>query len=628
MKKLISSTILTLFFIASCSNQRHIINGDNNFNSRYYEEAAGDYKSALLKSNNKDEKTYLYKKIAESYSAVFNYLKAATYYERYLISSSTVDSEILFNYSQCLISLGKTQEAKKVMEEYGNCTDNPLTQNHKCGLYKWVENSDKDGPFITTKTNIDIGERFSGMYFTDSTLYYSIPYTIKIKDITSGYMIVKSTVKAYSPNTIGKPEEVKITGSNNYNNNSVSFDKNNNIYFSTNSDIEYSEKTPFTKSLGGTYYGIEMQTIKTAQNIDGDYSEITTLPFCNEKYSYTHSYFYKEQNTMYFVSNMPGGYGGFDIYSSKLSDKGEWSEPKNLGSNINTIQNEMFPFVNNKQLYFSSFGHYGFGGADIFVSNLTNNEYSLSENMGRTINSNVNDLGIFFTDNKNTKGYVATSALDTNGDDNILYFEKSKPDTINVYTIMLKSENDSIPVSLFKKDGNKFRLTESKIAKKEGVNFTLDKGITYKIVSEINYKDSLSKLEFKIDPKNRSTDYTIYPNTIAANTSDSTEYYIYRYSIDNEDYFDFENYVRNKQPEIGTYIVSGAFEYFKNAVNNIIISRKNNNMNYSIIRYVEDRKMYFNMILIKDINESEKELRAIKTDIRYNDAWIKHIKNN
>ncbi len=72
---------------------------------------------------------------------------------------------------------------------------------------------------------------------------------------------------------------------------------------------------------------------------------------------------------MYFTSDMPGGYGGADIYRTTKNEKGEWTKPENLGNKINTEGDEMFPFYeeNNGVLFFASNGRFGLGGLEIFI---------------------------------------------------------------------------------------------------------------------------------------------------------------------------------------------------------------------------------------------------------------------
>ena len=143
------------------------------------------------------------------------------------------------------------------------------------------------------------------------------------------------------------------------------------------------------------------------------------LPFNSDEFSVGHPCVNEQGNLMIFVSNMPGGYGGTDLYKVEMNGD-EWGEPQNLGEKINTEGNEMFPFISYQgYLYFSSDGHAGLGGLDIFVSE--NNPFGFKEpnNIGFPINSPQDDFSIFY-DQGAEAGYFSTNRT---GTDNIYRFD-------------------------------------------------------------------------------------------------------------------------------------------------------------------------------------------------------------
>lgn len=122
---------------------------------------------------------------------------------------------------------------------------------------------------------------------------------------------------------------------------------------------------------------------------------------------------------LYFVSDMPGGYGGKDIWRVSLDDL---AEIENLGPQINTAGDELFPYVRaNGDLYFSSDGHPGMGGQDIFLAYQDEMLNWHVKNMGAPINSAADDFGIVFTDDNN--GYLSSNRNDARGYDHIYSFE-------------------------------------------------------------------------------------------------------------------------------------------------------------------------------------------------------------
>jgi len=129
----------------------------------------------------------------------------------------------------------------------------------------------------------------------------------------------------------------------------------------------------------------------------------------------------RDGNTLYFVSNRKGGFGGKDIYYCIRDSAGSWGVPVNLGAIINTINDEQNPFVcyDNKTLYFSSNGHFGNGGFDIFVSRLNEQgEWEMPENFGKPINTPGDETN-FITDARGIKGYFSTKSLHGNGGSDI-----------------------------------------------------------------------------------------------------------------------------------------------------------------------------------------------------------------
>ena len=122
-------------------------------------------------------------------------------------------------------------------------------------------------------------------------------------------------------------------------------------------------------------------------------------------------------NAMYFSSNQPGGYGGFDIYVSYFKD-GEWTKPENLGNRINSKGDEITPFFDGEKLYFSSDYHHGLGGYDVFVAEVVSGEWRFPENMGKGINSTEHDY-FYAIDLTTGHRYVSSNRIGGNGLDDI-----------------------------------------------------------------------------------------------------------------------------------------------------------------------------------------------------------------
>ncbi len=129
--------------------------------------------------------------------------------------------------------------------------------------------------------------------------------------------------------------------------------------------------------------------------------------------------------TLYFASDRPGGYGGNDLYTAKINQRGRWVDVRNLGPDINTLGNEMFPFVSTDgSLYFSSTGHPGFGHLDLFRAVRESGHITI-ENLGSPMNSHSDDFG--YHEFTLSKGFFSSNRRGGMGDDDIYTFANDDP---------------------------------------------------------------------------------------------------------------------------------------------------------------------------------------------------------
>jgi len=183
---------------------------------------------------------------------------------------------------------------------------------------------------------------------------------------------------------------------------------------------------------------------------DTAWSKPELLPFStNETWESTPT-FSGDGKTLYFASNREGGYGGIDLYRSKVNSKGEWSNPQNLGSKINTKGNEMFPWVSpNQELYFASDGHPGLGGLDIFIATRDGRKTTVA-NIGEKFNSTFDDFGLIYKEE--LSGYFASNRPGGKGGDDIWFFQDKTPPKFDYFVnVGLRYSKDAAD-----KDGNVF----------------------------------------------------------------------------------------------------------------------------------------------------------------------------
>ena len=208
---------------------------------------------------------------------------------------------------------------------------------------------------------------------------------------------------------------------------------------------------------------------------------------------------------LYFTSDMPGGYGGLDIWRIDLNERAGSLE--NLGPQINTPGDEMFPYSRNDSLfYFASNGHPGFGGLDLFRAKLNSTgDYWSVENMGQPINSSGDDFGITF--GAGESGFFSSNRGDARGYDHIYSFEL--PDIhITISGWVLDKDEEPVPNAIIRivgSDGSNQR----EVARDDGsFKFNLDRGVRY--VMKAGAPGYLNvKQEFESDTAEEDADYGI-----------------------------------------------------------------------------------------------------------------------
>lgn len=152
-----------------------------------------------------------------------------------------------------------------------------------------------------------------------------------------------------------------------------------------------------------------------------DWENVHPMPF-NGNYSCMHPSLSIDGTKLFFTSTMPGGYGGTDIYFvEKQEDK--WSKPVNMGPEINTEKNEAFPFFHESGiLFFTSDGHAGYGGIDLFKIDLSGQTWGKIINIGKPFNSEKDDLG-FVINAQGSRGYFSSNRDGGSGKDDVYFFE-------------------------------------------------------------------------------------------------------------------------------------------------------------------------------------------------------------
>ncbi len=238
--------------------------------------------------------------------------------------------------------------------------------------------------------------------------------------------------------------------------------------------------------LHGELKSDNLKIFKATIGSNGNWTDIVTLPFNNDDYSTGQPSLSKDGKKLYFVSDMPGGFGGTDVYVVSVND-GHYGAIKNLGSTINSKYKEYTPYVDGNVLYFSSDRPGGLGGLDIYMTKL---DESISEpiNLGKPMNSRGDDIS-FIIDNEKQKGYFSSNRRGGKGDDDIYSFIQETINPICDQTIegVLKDEITGFPLinafaTLYNSKGEQIRRLETLADGK--FFFNLKCGETYKITGD------------------------------------------------------------------------------------------------------------------------------------------------
>lgn len=208
---------------------------------------------------------------------------------------------------------------------------------------------------------------------------------------------------------------------------------------------------------------------------------------------------------LYFTSDMPGGYGGLDIWRIDINDR--VGTLKNMGPQINTPGDEMFPYSRTDSLfYFSSNGHPGFGGLDIFKARLNSTgDYWSVENMGLPVNSQGDDFGITF--GAGESGFFSSNRNDARGYDHIYSFEL--PDLhISISGYVLDKDEEPVPGAIIRIVGDD-GSNQREVARDDGsFKFNLNRGVRY--VMKAGATGYLNvKQEFESDSAEEDAEYEL-----------------------------------------------------------------------------------------------------------------------
>jgi outer membrane protein OmpA-like peptidoglycan-associated protein len=401
---------------------------DHYYKLRKYKEAIKIYKS-LDKTENAID---LWQKMGNTYYMLHEYKNAEDAY-REIIDEEGVLANTYLRFGHILRNNEKYEEARIYYQKF--IQTNP--QNKKGYFFQracdWAlqHKNERNFAYEVNMLSIETGGESFGVALYEGGLVYSRPFDDNFADSTVyNDLAFVSKIKS---NSFLKIEKFAQKTESNFHEGSPCFTLDNQVmYYSSNSYDKEQIRANKRKRKSVSSDNINVLKIFASYR-DGDtWKKAKELNFNNNEYSCAHPSISQNNDTLYFVSNMKGGFGGYDIYYVVRNEKDEWGKPINMGPQINTEEDEMFPFITKTgKLYFASSGHLGFGGFDIFSATNNDQIWGNIQNLGKPINSSKDDFGIVFHSVTN-EGYLSSNRFGDNGYDRIYAVELFEADTISV----------------------------------------------------------------------------------------------------------------------------------------------------------------------------------------------------
>ncbi len=436
-KFFISTFILLFSFSASIKAQSELLYKANVlYDTMAYAEAIPKY-LRVLKTDTTNIEAMV--KLADCYRLTNDIQKSVSAYRKIIEKQIGQPIDKLF-YAQALMATSNYTEAKKYMAQYITDSRGITFSN----ALKYLDIFFKDSACYTIE-NLSFNSNLND--FSPRILGKKIIFTSSCK---RSYMV--NYINTWTDNNFfklfytKKKDNGKYTHirrfshslDNRYNAGPVSFNRQNNIVYMSRNNIVDSK---LVRAKDGQ---VKLQLYAATLNKKGtSYQYLLDFQYNNKEYNFMHPAISDDGLRFYFVSDMPGGFGGTDLWMC-TKDSNKWSVPKNLGKEVNTIGDEAFPYVKGNMLYFSSNGLEGIGGFDVFKVTLDDQGMpsGIPDNMGIPINSSGDDFGIVYNDDGNS-GYFSSNRKELNIDDDIYGFTYKAPEKRDVKIAGIISENNT-----------------------------------------------------------------------------------------------------------------------------------------------------------------------------------------
>jgi tetratricopeptide (TPR) repeat protein len=423
--------VLTLVLIAAQANaQATLKRANKQYELGAFNLAAQSYKEFLAKNQ---EHTEANSKLADCYRHLNQQEKAVPYYQA-AVAAGDVEDIYVFQYGLTLQELGRYELARGVFNRLGEKSEafkvrcKQFAEACEFALKSIAPASYKVSNEFANSAAFDFGPTFFG----DQLVYSSGRTDIKGRDSrnapssgmgegTNRLLITQRDKNGFL--------EVPVTLHTGF---GVGVNEGPASYSADGSWVAFTRNNFMDGTRMMPSSGMELNLFIAQAKSDGDWENPLAFPHNGVGYSTGYPCFSPDGKALYFASNRPGGYGGFDIYVS-FKIGGNWSAPENLGATVNTLGNEITPFYDGNALHFASDYQKGFGGFDIFRAEESGGRWATVYHAGAGLNSSNDDYGFVF-----------------NGDRNIGYFVSNRPGgkgSEDIYRIVKDIESAVIKVT-------------------------------------------------------------------------------------------------------------------------------------------------------------------------------------
>ncbi len=417
MKKIIYLLAATLSISAGFAQKStKEVKGDAHYAYYFFDEAIQKYTQAESLTTEGS------RRLAHCYENTNQPVKAEEIYAKF-IHNTDVNADDYYNYYSILKNNGKYDAADEWMEKFATTHPNDLrTKDYRVNHGHEKEMMQDEGRYKIAHLAINSAqEDFGAAFYNNQVVFASSRggspmikrnYNWNHKPFLDLYVADVNADQLQSPRNLNKALNKKLHEG------PASFSADGKWMAFTRNNYENKSKD-----------GVVKLQIFFSEFKNGKWSNAVPFKLNNSEYSVGHPCLSADGNTLYFVSDMPGGFGGSDLYRIQKNETGEWSDAQNLGERINTEGNEMFPFFQETSaiLFFASNGHTGLGGLDVFVSPMTKDKsFGKTVNAGVPINTQYDDFALII-DPKMQKGYFSSNRVGGSGDDDLYSFDLLKP---------------------------------------------------------------------------------------------------------------------------------------------------------------------------------------------------------